>query len=287
MSAPIWYLGPDWDLQPLVCPEPDIAMPPVRFGGIFQGLSGARSMTVTGVKESYGFVFEYLDPDEYLRLEALQRRTIPGPHRLISPLRVNRLSPAAAEVKPVPGVVTSNTGVAVFQGTLVQQLDWPTAAGSFGALSTRWIIPQGMGNYARFDSAYRFPVFPAEEVTASIFLKSPTVGATLLLGIDWFDKLGQQVGGGNVEVVLTSDWVRYTLTRTAPAGACSGRLMLVNIDNDLVGSTMSIAAAQVEAGASATAWTPGGGAPRVLIDQLDTKSPRYPYMDTTLTLLEA
>lgn len=287
MADPIWYLGPDWDLQPLECPEPDIDVSPERYGGVFQGLSGARSMTFTGLKERYTFQFRYLEADEWLRLEALQRRAIPGPHRLINPMRVNRLSPAGAELKPAPGVITSNTGVSVYQGLLSQQLDWPSAAGPYGSLSTKWTIPYGLGNYLRFDSAFKFPVFPAEQVTASMYFKSPTMGATLLFAIDWFDKLGQQLTGNNTEVVLQSTWTRATLTRTAPAGACSGRLVLINIDNDLVGSYMNMAAAQVEKGPTATAWSPGGGAPRVLIDQLTRTSPRFPYSDSTLTVLEA
>lgn len=287
MSAPIWYLGPDWDLKPLVCPEPDISMPPVRYGGIFQGLSGARSMTVTGVKEQYSFDFEFLDPNEYHRLEALHRRIIPGPHRLVNPLRVNRLSPQGAEVKPVPGVVTSRTGVSVYRGLLSQELDWPLGAGSFGALSTKWSIPVGSGNYLRFDSATKFPVFPQENIVLSVFMKSPIAGSTLRMAIDWFDKFGQQVSSLSSPATLTSDWFRFSIPLTAPAGICSARFALTNPSSDLVGSHVQLAAAQVETGTVTTPWSPGGGAPRVLIDQLDTVSPRAPYYNTTLTVLEA
>lgn len=287
MSAPIWYLGPDWDLQPLVCPETDVKMSPVRYGGIFQGLSGSRSMTVTGIKEDYSFSFEYLDPEEYLRLEALNRRAIPGPHRLLNPLRVNRLSPNGADVKPVPGVVTSSTGVSVFRGNLSQELDWPSGAGPHGSLSTKWTIPQGSGNYARFDSAFKFPLFPLEEITPSIFLRSPIAGSTVSLTLDWYSKTGTQLSSISSPATMQATWMRFWLPLTAPAGACSARFALTNPSNSLVGSYIQMAAAQVEPGVGVTPWTPGGAAPRVLVDQLEVESPRFPYKNITMTVLEA
>ena len=50
-----WYLGPLGDLRPLVCPEPDLSATQVRYGGLHQGLSGARTLDVTGHKAEYEF----------------------------------------------------------------------------------------------------------------------------------------------------------------------------------------------------------------------------------------
>jgi hypothetical protein len=286
MSEPIWFLGPDDDLIPLVCPERDFDMTPVRYGGVFQGLSGARSMTNTGIKRQWTMDLSFLEQDEYDRLLVLLSGDIPPPYRLISPFHKNLLSPQAAMVKPVIGVATSNTGFAVFDGPLRQVRDWPSAAGVQGKMSTGWTIVTAPGTYARLDSVARIPVTAGQTITGSIYIKSPNAG-NLYVGFDWFDINGVQLAGSVIALAATAtSWTRRTVTATPPAGATSARMILVNFENILLGAEIQLAAAQVEKGSVATSWSIGGGAPRVLIDQLVTKSPRFPYRTATLTLLE-
>jgi hypothetical protein len=287
MADPIWYLGPDYDLQPLVCPEPDFDVTPVRYGGVFQGLSGARSVTHTGVRMQWTMELDFLDPDEYLRLEALLYRRIPGPYRLISPFKTNMMSPDGSMFKPTFGIDTGLTGMAIYQGSLRQVRDWPAAAGVSGGLSTGWLMATTSGNYARMDQQHRLPVKAGEVITGSVYIKCATAG-TMVLGFDWFDKNGVQLSGTpSTTMTLTSSWVRWSVVSTPPANAVTARMFLINPSSGLLGAEVFVAAGQAEKGGVATAWGPGGGAPRVIVDQLPTKTPRFPYKSATLVLLEA
>src|SRR5688572_21324044 len=101
VDNPEWYIGALGALRRLPVPDPGIRMSPVVYGGIRQGLSGARTLDVTGVRMGYDMEFTGLEPDEWMHLEALRTRLIPGPHRLLDPLRRNRLSVEAAAVRVV------------------------------------------------------------------------------------------------------------------------------------------------------------------------------------------
>jgi hypothetical protein len=287
MADPIWYLGPDWDLQPLVCPERDFDMTPVRYGGMFQGLSGARTVSNTGHKYQYTMDLNYLTPEEYGRLEALFFRRIPGPYRLISPMKKNRLSPDASIFKTMGAVHLAHTGFSVYTGTTKVSNDWPTEAGTEGGKSLAWFISLGFGNYGRFDSLYRTPVTPGQPVTMSMWAKCAVAG-TLEFRFDWFNKSGTQVGNTTTgSVSVTSAWGRKIYTATPPADVYTARVAVLHPSESMVGSELFLAAAQVEIGASATPWSPGGGAPRVVLDQMPVKSPRFPYTTATINILEA
>lgn len=286
MADPIWYLGPDDFLVPLVCPERDFDMTPVRYGGIFQGLSGARSMTNTGTRRQWAMDLNYLMPEEYDILLSMMSGDIPGPHRLVSPFHKNLLSPQAAILKPNPGVVHSNIGFTTFDGPTRQVRDWPSAAGVNARISTGWTIVNTNTTYARWDSGGRFPATTGETVTGSVYVKSANAGI-FGLGFDWFDLNGVQVSGpASVGVSTATTWTRRSVTMTVPANAVSGRMILTSVQNILLGAEIFLAAAQVEKSATPTAWGVGGGAPRVLIDQLTTKSPRFPYRTASIIILE-
>lgn len=281
MADPIWYFGPDWDLRPLVCPEPDIEMPVVRYGGMFQGLSGARTLRVTGHKQQFKFELRYLDASEFAFLEACHVRAIGGPFRLLNPMKKNLLSYAGSTTKVIPGFNTSGQGVAVNFGTLSSFVDWPTGAPALGNSSVKW-IPSGA--YARFDPRHMFPVTPGQQVTVSVYIKGSVSTDDAKLWIDWHDKnLIQLSSSSSALTVIGTAWTRFTFTATAPANAYTAR-MAINSNRN---STYYMAAAQAEYGSVATTWEIGGAAPRVVLDSFDLISPRYPYLHGTLSLLEA
>lgn len=280
MGSPIWYLGPDWDMRPLVCPEPDLDITVEQFGGVFQGLSGARTKTYTGAKQRFNMQLRFLEPAEFEFLEALNVRAIPGPFRLRSPLGKNLLSAHGSLLRPVPGFYTTGQGIAVQGGTLTKVMDWPTAAPALGAVAAKWTPGS---NYARIDSRHMFPVTPGQQVTMSVYWKGDSAVNAWIVA-DWYDKFGVQltsVNTGNLPV--TTSWVRQSYTVTPPAGAYTARMAFWSAS----ATPVYLAAAQAEYGASATTWELGGSAPRVILSSLETTSPRYPYVHATLSLLEA
>jgi hypothetical protein len=279
MADPIWLLGPSGDLRPLVCPEKDFEITPVRFGGIHQGLSGALSLDVTGFRMRYTFDFKYLDQSEYAWLKALHYRLFRGPFRLISPLGKNRLTSESSA-----GMVGAGTaqGVVLTSGLPVRVYDWPSAAGTIGQQATRWDNRSGT-SVARFDSVKRTTVIPGETVVASVWLKS-SLNQNMSMVIDWFDRSTQISSTSIATAAMTSVWTRFSVTGVVPAGAHSARFAIYTSNTT---SVMHFTAAQFEAGSVPTSWEQGGSAPIVLMDQLPTTSPRFPYRNTTLSLLEA
>lgn len=273
-----WYIGPAGDLKQLVCPEVNLAVNDVRFGGVHQALSGARTMDVTGIRQEITLQFTYLDESDYRWLQALQTRHIPGPHRLINPLRKNRLTTQAASLNPTASI---RPGVKLSAGTWGWVNDWPTAAG-YGSRATEW-SGRTASSTLKFDSVQGTTLFPLEQFTGSVYIKgSSSISASLT--VDYYDRYGTFLSSATPESAsVTTSWARYTITRTAPSNAATAVLGVTAVAT----TTMRLAAAQLETGSSASAWDQGGGAPLVLVDQLPSTSPRFPLMNCSITLLEA
>lgn len=278
--APTWYLGPTGDLRALVCPEVDIDISVQRYGGIHQGLSGARALDVTGHRQKFEFAFNWLSDDEYAWLEALHLRQIRGPYRLLNPLKVNRLTPESSF-----GFVGGGTaqGAMTTGGVVTQVYDWPSGVGVGTGMATKWTNRPAGTPVFRFDDARRTTVIVGEQVTASVYLKAST-SMTINLIIDWWNRTSQTTSTTVVPASVTTSWTRFSVTGTVPAGTHTARF--AGYTSNAV-PDIYWAAAQFEKGASATAWDIGGGSPVVLLDQLSTISHRYPLYNTTLTLLEA
>lgn len=269
-----WYLGPLGDLRALTCPEPGITATLVRYGGLHQGLSGARTVDVTGHKYDYSFEWRWLDASEVAWLEALHTRHIPGPHRLLTPLRRNRLSTQAAVLSP--------SALAVPTAARSWVADWPTAAGP-GARSLRLTGWGAEQNTVTLDPVIRCPVFPEETITASTYLKADAA-VSARIGLEWFDRTGALVGTNFNTTNITTSWQRFSMFRAAPVGAVS---VTMQFRGQTYTSPVQLAAPQVQAGNAPTAWELGGGAPVVHVDQLTTTSPRFPLHDCSMTILEA
>jgi len=279
MSEPIWYVGPLGNLRPFVCPERDVDVTVERFGGIFQGLSGARSLNVTGLRQKFSFDFRYLDKAEFAWLEALNMRVTPGPYRLLNPFKVNRLTAAASLCKSSGG---SMEGAALTTGFTTRVWDWPVAAGDIGSSAYKWTNRAGTG-VVRLDDWKKTTVTPGEQITGSVYLKGSTA-VTMFVGFDLFDRDNVSVTAPSfVSKSVTTAWTRQNVSITVPANAVMAKLAFytTNATPDI-----SFTAAQVELGATPTAWELGGGAPVVSFDQMSVVTPRFPYRNTTLTLLE-
>lgn len=275
--ATTWYLGPPGDLRALHCPERNIDITEVRFGGLHQSLGGGRTMDVTGIKAQYTFNWEYLESTDYKWLRALHTRLIRGPHRLIDPLKVNRLSIGASnsDITPHrwPYFVQS-------AGVLEYVADYPTAI--LGQRAVRW-TSRTASSVLALDATKMTDVFPLETVTVSAYLKGESA-VSVDMYIAWYDKDGVFLSNSTVtNHSVTTSWARYSATKTAPANAVLGVMSITSTAT----TAIRIAGAQFETGSSVTDWEEGGANPMVLIDQLPTVTPRYPVYNCTMTLLEA
>lgn len=280
MADPIWLLGPSGDLRPLICPERDIDITPVRYGGVRQGLSGARTMDITGHRMQYNFKWSYLDQEEYKWIEAMHLRQLKGPFRMIDPFKKNRLTPESSGAKMGNGTAQ---GVEMVNGLGTRAYDWPAAVTDPGNQSTIWSNRAPGQATFRFDKFKRTTVTAGEVITASVWLKS-NENTNMNFVFDWCDRYGQVSSSSSVAAAMTSVWTRFSITKTVPAGIHSAVFAAYFFNST---ATVNLAAAQFESGATATSWELGGGAPIVLLDQLTANSPRFPYRNVELNLLEA
>lgn len=275
--ATTWYLGPAGDLRALVCPERDVDVTEVRFGGVHQSLGGARTMDVTGIKAQYAFNWKYLEQDEYSWLRALHTRLIAGPHRLIDPLKKNRLSVGASDGNIMPHKWEFYTESA---GLLTNQPDYPT--GVLGQRCVRW-SDRTASSTLSVDFRKGTDVFPLETVVVSMYLKGASA-VSVDMYILWYDNTGSFLSSSTTTThSVTTSWARYSTSKTAPAGAATGVLTIAATPT----TTINVAAPQFETGSVATAWEQGGANPLVLVDQLSTTSPRYPVSNCAMVLLES
>lgn len=275
--ATTWYLGPPGDLRALVCPERDIDITELRFGGVHQSLGGGRTMDVTGVKKQYQFSWNYLEESEYSWLRALHTRLIPGPHRLVDPLRKNRLSLGASDGNLVPHKWPYYT---ITAGLLSNQLDYPT--GVLGTRCVRW-SDRTASSVLRLDADKLTDVFPLETVNVSAYLKGAS-SVTVGMYVAWYDKNKAFLSNATTSnKSVTTSWARYDASFTAPADAVLGIFSLTSTAT----TTINVAAPQFETGSTVSAWDQGGANPLVLMDQLITTSPRYPVSNCVMTLLES
>lgn len=289
-----WYLGPLGDLRPLVCPERDVKMTDVRYGGVHQGLSGARTMDVTGHRTDFQFNFTYLDQEEWRWLELLHTRQIPGPHFLVNPFKRNRMSLRATRLELNRSSEFRGGGYSPAAG-YAPSLDFPPGLGYMGR-SIKFTSWTATTDWIRWDYHRPMPILPTDgSYTLSVYLKSEGgVHTGAFLRTRWFNRNNwMDVASPTASIIhplpdLTTSWQRYSITGlTPPAGAEDSVAVGVAIELDAYdGFPVYVAAPQFEAG-PLTDWDLGGATAMVLLDQLETTSPRFPMRDASMTLLEA
>lgn len=276
-----WYLGPAGDLRALVCPARDVNVSEVRYGGVHQGLSGARTVDVTGVKMQINLSMPYLEEADYLWLEAMHLRHIPGPLFLINPLKRNMLSKEASMSRTAyfsgPGIYSPTAGYS-------QNWEWEPSypSGVPGVRSVKRIGVPATSVTLNIDDGYKIPVTVGTTYDFSAYMKADSA-KTVAFGIGWFDRNYGFLSLASSNKSVTTSWTRFDYSATAPANAALAQPFWLSTSNESFTST----ALQFEVGSTPTSWQLGGGSMVVMIDQMPTISPRYPVRNSELILLEA
>lgn len=249
-------------------------------------------MDITGFRSEYQLEFRFLDRDEFAWLELLHTRMVPGPHWMIDPLKKNRLSVAACRLVVTP---YGKTGVRPPVGASIGASPvFPSSGIDFRGHSAYVWNWTDQNPRVQFDAGRYIPLLPSESITGSVYLQSSIGNITgSTLRFDWFDRYGEPLSGtpssSSSSFNLTANtWVRQSFTASAPAGAAACRFsIVVGTLSDPDDTILAFAAPQVESGTQATDFEVGCASPEVLIEQLETESPRFPYRNVTLTILEA
>jgi len=285
---PTWWLGPLGRLRRLPVPKPGIEQPSIRFGGIHQGLSGTRTVDVTGYRQEYKFTFDYMTPAEWQYLELLHHRHIQGPYYLINPLKPNRISAraiAGRQMDPVGSIrggVSSNAELRP-----VRDGDYPPA--SAGALvATELPEWEGSLGFFVFDREQPFPILPGEYLSVGVWMRGTTHEFDVQVLISWYDKHHQPLTPGASEPIeVRRQWTHVTVEAIlVPAGAAGATFGILIPSASIPGNHVRFAGPQANGGRQLKPFMAGHGAPQVVIDQLTDTSPRFPLRSGELTVLE-
>lgn len=276
------FLGPLGRLARLRAPRPDIRIEYPRQGGTHVALSGARTVDYLGSRGQFEFSWKWLGDDERDYLEALRDRHIRGPLRFVlTGWRRNRLSRSAAALG-YGG--RDSSGVSLTAGTTAPSPDWPDPVPLAGtALVWSGWAPD---SELRLDHPHPVPVLPGEAVTGSVWVRSPHAVA-VQLAADHHTADGVTAATEAAPVTLTpGTWRQLTVT-VPPTGGLWGVSLRITPTSTPAATSLLLAAAQAEPGDTATGWSPGGGAPVVMVDELPLTAARRGFTHPTLTLLEA
>jgi hypothetical protein len=287
-AAKTWYLGWLGDMRALPVPETGFDMTEERYGGVHQALNGARTMDVTGYRQKFNMDFKYLSEDEYLWLRSLYLGNVTEPLYLMNPLRKNLLS---AQASTGTWHTTLDNGLQNVNAAVTYDFfsDYPTGLPISGTRSPRLISVATGPSFVVIDGGTRFvPVTVGEPVTYSMYMRTTSGTANIDMYVQTLDKYAvTNLGTGVISTkTVTTAWQRFTVTHTpSVAGIAAARFGLQLV----TASTYNIllAAPQVEYGNTATAFSIGGGLSKVLIDSIDSESPRYPLSNVSVSFLEA
>lgn len=270
MDERTWYLGPPGDMRGLISPDGGVDRTVERYGGVHQALSGARTMDITGHRASYTLPVSAVTPTESRFVEALHQRTVPGPYRLLDPLARNRLPREVAMLKPSAAELRISGGGTARDPQAPAEVGVPVTSLQWGAYTAGSSV-----------SLPGVPVLDGETITMSVWAAATeTITAAIRIAFTGAD--GQAVAIERHEATLATAFNRIAVAVAVPDGAATAT---VSFAPEVAGRVW-LAAAQIEDGGMAGEWDLGGGAPTVVIDQLERSSPIYPLNDLTLTLLE-
>lgn len=274
------YLGPLGGLQE-INPLMDFDVSRKRYGGTHVAIGGRKVVDVTGHRgEAWPLRWIKMGQDEMAFLDAIHERLVPGPLRLVFPpeFRRNRLSRSAAAAG-FGGRYTA--GITTVGGSLSGPADWhPDSVPAQGIDWSGWTASDEI----RFDHASLVPVVPGETLTSSLWVRaSQAVDVNMI--VQQVDGAGDIVANTSVTVTLADGtWDRPEVTVT-PAAGVIGLIPVMDVESVSAG-VITIGGAQVELGSTATAWTRGGGAPVVAVDQMTETATWSPWTNAELTLTE-
>lgn len=276
------HLGPLGALHTMRGPRTDIAIEYPRQGGTHVALSGARTVDYLGSRGNFEFRWSHLPAADAEYLDAVRDRHVRGPLRFIlDGWKRNRLSRSAASVGYGGREISA---VTVTSGLFAPSAQWPTQAPPVG-LGLQW-SGYTDGAVLRLDRDHPVPKLAGEALTCSVWVWSSHTD-TVRLSADHYTATGYTTATAGPSVTLVAGgWQRLTVTVPAAATAWALSPSLAATVRTSPDSQLVLAAAQVEAGASASAWSLGGGAPVCAVDEVPLTLPRSGYVDPELRLTE-
>lgn len=262
-------LGPLGKLAALPAPNAD-SVPATypRTTAIQRSLTGSITVDVLGVRRAWEFQYDWRLQAE---VEAILARFVAPPSaplRLIDPVTVNL---ASLDASCAGGISKSVASVAVTAGTCSYVLPSTMPSDVDDKLdgAALWSLAAGQSGSLQFDTALssRPPVLPSTLVstaqwatgttTATPFLRPYTVAGVALSDID------------GSPTVLSGTWQRLTQTAVTMPSTAVSVAYGVKVATTAGARTVTLAAPLVVHGTLPSTWTLGGGAPEVVLMDME------------------
>lgn len=270
MSAIVYpYLGTPGSMVQLPGPSGPIESSPTRGDVVHTDLAGGVGVT-RRLKVKRTFVAPYTSrpgtgTDDTL-LGFYQGLYGDGPFVLVDPSVTNVLpldvSTCGLRSNASPGWIATSGTVAAAGGasspvTRSGVLTWTTPA------SGASLHPGLVALTADINTAPAY--LPGEAVTVSMYLKVSS-GGTHTLVLNGYNSVGVSIATSTQSVALTTSYQRFSVSIAAGLGGFASCIYVLPRLLTTAGAlTFSIAAVQLEYGTTASTWSPGFGAPRVLM----------------------
>lgn len=285
-----FYLGSLGALRLIQAPMDPMEVSPALIGAVHESLTGLVSVDRVAAPRTFQPQWQVLTEDELTYLDAVGHGQVPGPLRLLDPLRRNRLS---RQVASGGSLHRSTAGWAVDDEE--SAIDWapitdpPTGVWVRGVIA--WTIPAVSADdlvvaSGRVSAADRVPVLPGETVRLTGYARG-TVGTEILLGLDAWTLAGVSAATEDTLTVLDdTDWSALTVTYAVPGdGTRVAASPYLRAPAGQPEADVQITGFQIDEGAGA--WTPGGGAPVVTATELGETYELVDKHTWTMTLREA
>lgn len=296
------YLGKPGIMYRLPAPTGPLEAPPSRFDveHVLAG-GGTTVRKLLDAKRRWTLPYDLNDEAGASTIDGFYRGVYGlGPYRFVDPTirNVLALDPSATGARTNAAV---GWGVsATTAGTLAPDIATAPPPLLFGASVLTWTSPTASAwihpsvptlpgtNLTTAGKAIAPVVLSQEAVTVSLYVKAAS-SVAMTLYAQGYNDLGQQIAQTSTAFTATTSWQRITALSGAGFLTASGcNYVLPRL---AVGATaptsVSISAAQVEYGTTATAWQPGHGSPTVVILGTPGRTTQViGAIDQTLTLAE-
>jgi len=265
----------------------DIRAPYRRTAAVQESLTGGTTVDVLGVHREWEFGFSWRLAAELDRLIARYNAPGAAPLRLRDPVTVNLTSIDASHGG---GVTRSTVAALASAGTLAHTLPATMPGEVDGILGGAylWSLANAQSGNLLLDQPVetRIPALASTPVSVGIWATGTTTATPFIRPYDAAGAALADVDGS--PTALSGAWQRLTQLNVSPSGSAVGFGFGLKVATTTGARTVTATAPLVVYGATLPAlWSPGGGAPRVVLLELDTRYMRLGYRGASLVVREA
>jgi hypothetical protein len=260
-----WYLGPLGAMVSIPLPQAPMDVAPALLGGVHTSLMGVVTVDRLALPRSWPMVWPYLTEDELVYLEMVGRGVVPGPLRLIDPMRRNRLAGRVATGGSLSRSAVDFTQTGGSTPTWLAVTDPPATVPVRGVISWQRTTTAA-GSLTTANTVDRVPLITGEQVVATVWARGAAIQASAAVDA-WNVSNSASRTTGTAATLNATTWTQLSVTYTPVSGRISGSPVLV-VASGQAASTLQATGWMISPADQSTAWAPGGGSPTVVAGEL-------------------